>query len=690
MFFKQDESPQRMGIHGYSPHRPYNQQGHPDMQRSTFLARPRNRRILIVLAIILLGGLAMGVWWSQMINAMLPADSRPAQVPFRNDNGGPRALALAGERLASGGQDPARQFSHFAHFTEAEITTYEGPATCLICHTQISYENAEGRTVTTDLMDNLLGSAHYRFFTTEHPNVYGFNGKKADNFAMGKLNRPCPKPGSFAMTAWAELVVTAHGDTLSEGCGQCHIGGQYQAPLGEMMPLYRTLAAEKAAIDCLVCHAAVYDMNRKEVVTDPDGRRRWGQDRSLVAALSVGRPTAQACLRCHQHNFGGDIYVDPAAPDFMPSLSQRGQNRPRVLHPGAKRGTPYSPSWDVHAAAGLDCIDCHHTEGHRIAKGTHTTTMMANDLPQREVACVDCHEPAPHDTDTPEGRAYNDHFARLACQTCHIPSLHPDNMTRRDFASTAYEEDEGIHIYQDPLKLNGPGEGIVYRWWNGDCTFLGNPIGDNPNQAGLYRFYDAAQRWPEFADFDYAGWYEEVMRPIARAGRPSKLYAMKRFNGRQHIDLGNIGPFGGMFVPYNLPEYYRFGTPEAAGRLEMEKGMMGMMYGWMFKFYMLDRFMSYMAIDGWNTGSYSDVHAGRNVEPRWIPTDASLEISHGIRREGALTCDNCHGPDGVLDWRELGYTAEEIAELGRPQGRSEKEAAAEIFPAADTGDPLNE
>ena len=39
---------------------------------------------------------------------------------------------------------------------------------------------------------------------------------------------------------------------------------------------------------------------------------------------------------------------------------------------------------------------------------------------------------------------------------------------------------------------------------------------------------------------------------------------MKIFNGRQHIDLQNMGPFGGMFVPYNLPLYYRTGDADQA------------------------------------------------------------------------------------------------------------------------------
>ncbi len=113
-----------------------------------------------------------------------------------------------------------------------------------------------------------------------------------------------------------------------------------------------------------------------------------------------------------------------------------------------------------------------------------------------------------------------------------------------------------------------------------------------------------------------------------------------------------MGPFGGMFVPYNLPSYYRTGQPQTAARVEMEKSMMGMMYGLLFKYYMMDKFMSFMAIDGWNTNSYVDVHAGRQIEPRWIPTDAMLEISHAIRLEGALDCGDCHGAQGVPDWQQ--------------------------------------
>jgi hypothetical protein len=599
--------------------------------------------------------------WSDLINLMMPGDSRPRRIAFAVERVTPGQAAAIAKTL----QERYRgDFKHIDRLKQAGILSYEGPSTCLKCHETIMVKDATtGTEKKVSLINNLTSSVHYRFFSSRHPNVYGFNGRLADDFPMGKIDRPCPKPGSFAMTAWAELVVTKNGDTLSEGCGQCHVGGQPQAPLGEIMPGYMTLNLEKDAVDCLICHAAAYDMNRKQVVRDASGLLHWDQDRSMMAAMSVTRTTSQTCLRCHQHNFGGDIYVDSLDPSFMQSMRQTGHERPRVLHPGSKRGTPYSPSWDVHAEAGLSCTDCHTSEGHWIAKGTHTTTMMANDLPDVEVTCEKCHSATPHTSDPETAEYLNSHVEKIACQTCHIPSLQADNATYRDFSRTVYEKDPGIFVYTDSLKETQPGRGIVYRWWNGDGTFLGNPIGDNPNGKNLYRFYDPTHVWPEFTNFDYAGWYEKVMRPIAKRGRPSKLYAMKLFNGKQHIDLQNIGPFGGMYLPYNLPTYYRTGNPGLAAQKELEKSMMPMMYGWMFKVYLMDKFMEFMDVDSWKTSAYQGAHDLKTVEARWIPQDASLEISHSIRRKGALTCANCHGPNSVLDWKALGYTGDEATVL---------------------------
>ncbi len=624
----------------------------------------------ILIAVVLIVFLAF-IFWSDIINGMMPADSRPYDITYAVERVTDDEFDVIAEQLA---ENYDLEFKHIEIFKENGITAYEGPKTCLSCHEELKYEDAlTGEEKTVNLMENLLTSTHYRFWTSRHPNVYGFNGELATDFQMGKINRPCPKPGSFAMTAWAELVVTEHGDTLSEGCGQCHIGGQYQVPLGAMMPGYEIMQNEKDAIDCLICHSAAYDMNDKQVIKDDNGLSRWEMDRSMAAAMSVTTTTSQTCLRCHQHNMGGDLYIDSTDVSYMQSMLNKGHERPRIAHPGSKRGTPFSPSWDVHAAAGLNCTECHVTEGHYIAKGMHTTTMMTNDLPDVEVSCLNCHdgEDGPHEENEEIADYLNAHTETVACVTCHIPSLQEDNATMRDFNTPMYEEHPGIWVYTDIEKNTTPEDGgIIYVWWNGDATFLGNPIGVNPNGKDLYKFYNPTHVWPEFRDYDYDEWFERVMRPIAKNGRPSKLYAMKKFNGKQHIDLQNMGPFGGMFVPYNLPTYYVSGDPVKAAAVEMHKSMMEMMYGTLFKIYMMDRFMRYMD-DGtgeyiieWHGDAYNDVLAmdPKKVEARWIPADAGMEISHAIRRDGALSCSSCHSTDGVLDWKALGYEDDEIAD----------------------------
>ena len=84
----------------------------------------------------------------------------------------------------------------------------------------------------------------------------------------------------------------------------------------------------------------------------------------------------------------------------------------------------------------------------------------------------------------------------------------------------------------------------------------------------------------------------------------------------------------------------------------------------------MDKFMTFMDAPGWNTGAYKDVLALRRADPRWMPQDADMEISHSIRREGALVCADCHSPNGVFSWTDLGYTELEVRALSvNPMGK---------------------
>jgi hypothetical protein len=99
----------------------------------------------------------------------------------------------------------------------------------------------------------------------------------------------------------------------------------------------------------------------------------------------------------------------------------------------------------------------------------------------------------------------------------------------------------------------------------------------------------------------------------------------------------------------------------------MNHPMMAMMYGTLFKYYIMDKFMSFMDVPTWNGSAYDDARHIRKVEARWIPQDASLEISHAIRKTGALTCNNCHAPSGILDFKALGYDEAEAKSLQEPR-----------------------
>jgi hypothetical protein len=46
----------------------------------------------------------------------------------------------------------------------------------------------------------------------------------------------------------------------------------------------------------------------------------------------------------------------------------------------------------------------------------------------------------------------------------------------------------------------------------------------------------------------------------------------------------------------------------------------------------------------------------RDVKYQWLPTVRYMSIAHGVRpSDQALDCDDCHGPQGRMDWKALGY-----------------------------------
>ncbi len=597
--------------------------------------------------------------------------------------------------------------AHIKYFRDAGIRQYEGPKTCLQCHAKIQVRDAEGRLSEVDTLDDIVNSVHFKFQSDAGGgfSTFGYDGRRvnaegARQIPVGKINRACGIPGSFSWTGWAALVETrpesAHGEVelRSEGCGQCHIGGNYQPATEKMMPIGDVPDTAKDGIDCLICHSTEYDMNQRYVIRDDVGLR-WNQDRSLRAALTVGRATNRNCLNCHQHNMGGDTYLHNEAAQAL------GEKHRRLLHSGAKRGNPFSPEDDVHAAAGLQCTDCHVPQGHKIPRGRMGVDLVANDLPDVEVSCVTCHSAAPHNRS--EHKALlNGHLARLACETCHIKELQDNNVVLRDWVHPTWDAEKGLFEPTDIYRSGEVNKGYTFLWFNGNGTFLANALGNNPNGSTDYdplmqqlaRLDDpeilaavrkkAVELKETYPAIDVDAYVQAATDPLSQLSPESleqrrtmleqnlrshmndgesKIYPFKLFNAMMYEDLGNKGPFGAMILPFDYTTYYETGDSEASVKQAIRDPIVRRMYQTPFKLYMMDELMAYFGVSGgWST-DYPLVDGElRNVEPRWMRQMGSLMVNHGIQSEGR-DCVECHRPNGILDYRLLGYSPERAAEL---------------------------
>ncbi|MBF0439670.1 MAG: nitrite reductase [Magnetococcales bacterium] len=601
-------------------------------------------------------------------------------------------------------------YPHIQYFRKAGIRQYKGPETCLTCHATIHTTDELGKVREVNTMADVVDSVHFKFQSTASGfSTFGFDGRQVNSagnrsIPVGKIDRACGVPGSFTWTGWADLVKTkpehANGaeEIRSEGCGQCHIGGGYHPATEKMLPFHDAPESAKAGIDCLICHSPTYDMNERYVLEDLQGKR-WNQDRSMKAALTVGPPTNKTCLFCHQHNMGGDLEKElpvGAAPDNL------GHKNKRLLHPGAKRGNSIQPEHDVHAAAGMVCTDCHKPQGHKIPRGTQGVDLVANDLPNTKVACETCHTAAPHVKDLEERALLNGHVARVSCEACHIKKLRDDNTVLRDWIHPVWNAEEGAYVFKDVYQSGEAGRGFTFLWFNGNGSFMANALGDNPVGDGSYnplmrqlvKIEDpkaieairqaATELQKTYPDLDVERYVREAtdplsalspemlakrqkminekIRPIMAQGQ-SKIYPFKVFNALMYEDMGNQGPFGAMILPFDYPTYYESGNPRASVLKAVQHPIIKRMYQAPFKAYMMDEFMRYLGVDNWNpTYPVSDKGELKNVEAHWMRQMGSLMINHGIQKQGR-GCKECHAKNGILDFNALGYPPERAAEL---------------------------
>lgn len=431
------------------------------------------------------------------------------------------ALLLVAITTAQAGEHPGKE--------SIEKSGYKGPETCEECH--------------PDTAKKFLGTVHWKH-ASKVTNVDNLDPAKE----YGMKNRIytfCN--GNDIVNNLKETPKNADGKSKITGCNTCHPGDPGDALHG----VGSTGPAAEASIDCLVCHSSEYDFRARKPAKNEQGKIIMGQDRSVKAALAVGKPGVKNCMVCHE-TAGGGAYI--------------------------KRGFVFTKENDVHAAKGMVCVDCHKSKDHKIPTGFDPNN-WANDGVR--VACVDCHA-KPHKDAT-----LNKHMARIACQTCHIPRS--GGAFSKDF--TVWEKLPDGFYEPTTLKKEANETTPVYAWFNGTVSNTPHLIGPKGSR-------------------------QDAKSKIS----PFKIFQAKAFYNKLDGTLLSMD-----FAPPMATGDTLAGVASAAKTLGIKK---------------------YQPEPGWQTIYFAS--------------------SHLVTKTKALSCENCHAPNGVLNLKELGYNKKEVEKLTSP------------------------
>ncbi|MBS4012860.1 MAG: tetrathionate reductase family octaheme c-type cytochrome [Bacteroidetes bacterium] len=218
-------------------------------------------------------------------------------------------------------------------------------------------------------------------------------------------------------------------------CNRCHAGYGWADKDFDFTNQYN--------VDCLACHdnSGLYDKAR-----GGSGYPTPGIDLKTIVQ-SVGKPKKENCGYCHFHGGGGN----------------------NVKHGDLELALLTAPrTVDVHMGvdgANLTCVDCHTAENH-VMKGRYYGLSSEN---TNRATCEQCHTNTPHTV-----YKLNEHVAKIACQTCHIPRYAKVNATKMRWDwSTATKKTEGMP-YEMLDSLGNP----VYSSEKGDQQWAVNAIPD--------------------------------------------------------------------------------------------------------------------------------------------------------------------------------------------------------------------
>ena len=263
---------------------------------------------------------------------------------------------------------------------------------------------------------------------------------------------------------------------------------------------------------------------------------------------------------------------------------------------------------DVHMGgkAKMDCQGCHKGGKDHAIKGEAASVSVGSG--KKIFGCTDCHKGDVH-----KNALLNKHTKRVACQTCHIPT----------FAKAA------------PTKT----------WW--DWSTAGKNVKDVPKDKYGEKTYDKMKgdfKWEKDVVPTYY-WYNGTVSRVLVGDKinPKKVVALSAANGTKKDKNAKIFPFKVMRgkQPYDsinntVAIVNTFGPPTSES--------------------------AYWVKFDWNKA----IAAGMKVAGQpysgqfgFVETSMVWPVNHMVSPKAkALQCIDCHGKNGRLDWKALGYTGD--------------------------------
>lgn len=341
-------------------------------------------------------------------------------------------------------------------------------------------------------------------------------------------------------------------------------------------------------VDCLVCHdttgsykkfpaGAGHPAYAGENKEWPAKSGKMFPVADLVkVAQSVGKPNRATCGSCHFYGGGGDHIKHG---DLDSSLTK--------------------PTADIDVHMGrmnFTCQTCHKTKSHAIPG----ESLLVSQGDAARVQCTDCHKAAPH-----KNGFYNKHAKKVACQTCHVPTI----------------------AKALPTKV----------WW--DWSKAGQDIKPEHDKFGMetYAKIKGEFRWNKDFAPEYFWYNGKVDRTLADDKiDPAKVVQFNRPLGDRNDPKALITPFK---VMRGKQPYDKGNNVMATVKVFGPGG--------------------YWATFDWNQAIANGMKAaGRPYSGTYgfVETSMVWKVNHMVApKEKALKCNDCHGDKGRLDWKALGY-----------------------------------